>query len=110
MPQKRIYSSNAERQRAYRLRVQQTSPAWEMGAILPDRSPLPNVPSEKRWRVLIDSALKDVLKVEEEMDDYGTERSDTWHESEKAGRFTERMLAVSEVREALETLLDEAFT
>jgi len=108
MPQKRTYNSNAERQKAYRDRIR-LSPEPRAGDTLPGRSKLSNVPSEKRWRVLVQSARDALVQVQDEMDEYGSERSDAWHETERAERFTERMLAVSEMAEALENLLQEAF-
>jgi hypothetical protein len=80
-----------------------------MGTQLPDRSALSNVPSEKRWRVLVESALDGLSTVNDEMDDYGSERSDAWQESERGERFAERMLAITEMVAALETLIEEVF-
>jgi hypothetical protein len=80
-----------------------------MGTQLPDRSALSTVPSEKRWRALVESAHDGISTVNEEMDDYGSQRSDAWQQSERGERFTERMLAISDMVEALESLIQEAF-
>ena len=107
MPQMRTYSSNAERQEAYRERLKQERECRDDGLKLPDRSPLANIPSEKRWRVLLDLALQNLKTVEDEMDDYDAERSGAWRESERGELFTDRMVALLEIVQTLEAYIEE---
>ncbi len=107
MPQTRTYNSNAERQRAYRERLKQAEENGEENDVLPDRSPIPNIPSEKRWRVILDSALQCLKTVDDEMDDYEGARSGAWQESERGQQFVERMVALNEIVQNLESFIED---
>jgi hypothetical protein len=62
------------------------------------------MPSHSRWKALQDKALLLLAEVVCEMESYSGERSEAWHESEKAVAFEERLELVREVLEALDAI------
>jgi hypothetical protein len=90
--------------------VRQAPPRqWLGNQILPAASALPNMPSEKRWRALLDAAHAALITVEDEMDDYACERSAAWQRTPKAELFGNRAIAVLVAADAIDQLIQEFF-
>jgi len=106
MSRMRKYSTNAERQAAYRNRQSEAStpPLY-----LPALAPLSTVPSTGRWKMAIDLAERLLLTVSEEMQDYSDNRSERWHEGDIAQRFHENLDQVNEIRDQLDDLKSEFY-
>ena len=105
MPQKRIHNSSSERQKAYRARLKRSS-ADEITSIgnIPRLPALSNIPGEKRWRTLVEVAQSCLLIAHTEMEAYSEERSESWHESDKAERFAERTDLIGEAVDAVDNI------
>lgn len=101
MARMRKYSTNAERQAAYRARHReaQLPPLY-----LPALCPLSQVPSNGRWRMAIDLAARLLETVAEEMQVYSDERSEHWHEGQSAERFHESLDQVNELQTQVDDL------
>lgn len=106
MPRMRRYSSNAERQAAYRSRRREASvpPLY-----LPALAPLSTVPSTARWKMAIDLAERLLQTVAEEMQDYSDNRSERWHEGDVAERFHQNLDQVNDIRDQIDDLKSEFY-
>jgi hypothetical protein len=104
MPQPRLHESSAQRQAAYRERVNQARQAQLTAHALPPLPALPTLPGQARWLALLVQAQWCLTQVSNEMQQYYEARSDAWQESEKAAAFEARLEAVQEVLQALEEL------
>lgn len=87
MPQVRIYENAADRQAAYRQRCAQR----------PDCKPIPTVPGYRRWNAMKSQALLLIEQVASEMESYYTQRSETWHDSERAEAFSEALESLEQI-------------
>ena len=106
MPRMRRYSTNAERQAAYRSRQRQTQvPPLHLPAL----APLSTVPSTARWKMAIDLAERLLANVAEEMQDYSDNRSERWHEGDVAQRFHENLDMVTDVKDQIDDLKSEFY-
>ena len=97
MPQPRAYSSDAERQAAFRRRRQQAQAALQAAKGLPPLPGIATMPGWPRWRQVLDQVRQALTEVHEQMQAYYDERSDDWLESDKADTFTQRTEAVEEL-------------
>jgi len=98
MPTPRKYATNADRQAAYRAR-------WAAPPLsTPPRAPSP--PGVRRWAVLITQAQALLETVAEEMATYEAARAETWHDTERGERFTERSELVEEALELVRALTE----
>jgi len=91
MPRSRIYPNNAARQRDFRLREKELNKATE---ILPRPAPL-------RWRQTVRKAMVLLRSASAEMQDRFDTNQERWQESEGGQEFAEK---VDALREAIETL------
>jgi hypothetical protein len=106
MSEPRKYLTNADRQRAWRKR-QQTAQQQQLSQRgLPALPALPTLPGTPRWNAALAMAQALVATVCQEMSDYYEQRSQRWHESERAEEFSERMEAVQELSNQLEQILN----
>jgi len=106
MPRMRRYSTNAERQAAYRFRQREaTFPPLH----LPSLAPLSTVPSTARWKMAIDLAERLLSNVAEEMQDYSDNRTEKWHEGDVAERFHQNLDQVNDVRDQIDDLKSEFY-
>lgn len=93
MPQTRHYSSNAQRQAAYRERL---------AAPVPKGGPVARIPSgNKPGRALGRQAEHALTAALQEMRAYHESRSERWRDSEKAEEFEERLESLEEIQELL---------
>lgn len=90
MPTPRQYTSNAERQRAYRERLEARKRAILEGQ-LPKAPALSNIPPVKRWNGMRERASGLLTELREEMQTYVDDRSEEWQESERASAFQEKI-------------------
>ncbi len=104
MPQPRLHESSAQRQAAYRQRVDQARQQQLTAQALPPLPALPTVPGQARWLALLVQAQWCLTQVTNEMQQYHEVRSDAWQESDKGTAFEERLEAVQEVIAMLEEL------
>ena len=101
MPRMRRYATSAERQAAYRARLNE---AQLPAVYLPALNALSRVPSKGRWKMAVDLAARLMQNVAEEMQAYSDERSEKWHEGDTADRFHENLDQVSDLQEQLDDL------
>lgn len=106
MPQIRRYSTNAQRQAAYRQRVAHGVPGFGE-APLPALPPVPAIatmPGWRRWRAMharLRGAAEDLA---EEVQAYHDARSTEWQESERGEALLERAEAYRELVASLDDL------
>ena len=91
MPTPRQHSSPAERQKAYRQRVEAARLAALEAKGLPPAPALPTMPGERRWAALAAQAKTALETIQREMQDYYDERSEAWQEGDKGNAFQERL-------------------
>ncbi len=103
MPQQRIHSTTADRQRAYRQRQAAARNAERTEKGLPATPAIPTLPGERRWAASITQARALIEQTRDEMHAYHDDRTEEWQESEKGESLTERI-------EALDALLDDLDT
>jgi hypothetical protein len=104
MPQPLIYSSQAERQKAYRQRLAEQRLAEQQRKNLPRLPAVSTMPGTARWTALVESARVALDTLREEMQAYADERSEGWQESERGEKFVERISEVEEIMSQVETL------
>ena len=104
MARMRKYSTNGERQAAYR---SDHGEAQLPPLYLPALCPLSQVPSNSRWRMAVDLAARLLGTVAEEMQAYADERSDHWHEGQTAQRFLENLDGVNGLQANIDDLRSE---
>jgi hypothetical protein len=106
MPRPKRYASSAQRQAAYRERIEQARQGRFDADYLPPLPSVDGIPGTTRWRQAVQLALQLLNTVQEEMDDYYSSRSETWQESEPGEEFDERKQAVDEAHDAVSSLAD----
>jgi hypothetical protein len=89
MPQSRRYTDNAAKQRAYRARQAHAREEELQAKGIPRGAPLPTMPSRARWEGLVAQARQVLALARDEMQTYSDDRSDAWHESDRAVAFLE---------------------
>lgn len=102
MPAPRQYTSNADRQRAYRERLERRKRAILEGQ-MPKPPALSNIPPVKRWNTMRDTAREILTSLQEEMQSYFDDRSEEWQETERASDFQEKLDSLAEIGEQLES-------
>ena len=90
MPRTKLYTTDAERQQAYRLRRLSAGASASRTVI---GNPWP------RWRRLAGDAASVLGALLAEMTEYQQTRSDRWQESDKADDFEDRLAALAEAHE-----------
>lgn len=68
------------------------------------QSRISQIPATKRWGQAIEGANGLLELVQQEMQDYHDQRSESWQEGERAEAFQERLNAITEAIEALQGL------
>jgi hypothetical protein len=102
----RRYSTNAQRQAAYRSHEREAGlPPLDLPAL----APLSRVPFTARWKMAVDLAARLLENVGEEMQDYSDQRSERWHEDETAERFHENLDQVNDLHDQLDDLKSEFY-
>ena len=104
MPQTRIHSTNAQRQKAYRER-NRLGQQGQLNLSVPAAPALNNIPAEKRWRALMELAKHSLAIAGEEMEAYESDRSEKWKEGEKGEAFTDRMQTITQLAEDIADLV-----
>lgn len=105
MPRSRTYASSAARQAAYRARCQKARQEALQEKGLPPLPAIASLPGWARWKASLTAAHALLEQVNQEMQTYFDERSDTWQESERGEAFTECQEAVAALAEELGSLL-----
>ena len=100
----RKYSSRAERQSAYRARRAAALSEQSGSRELPALPWVPTMPGYRRWDMMIGAALGVLKAARGEMEVYFEERTEVWQDSERGEVFVERMEALEEVIDGLQTL------
>jgi hypothetical protein len=98
MPTPKQYTSDAQRQRAYRERQQQARLLERAEKGIPAAPAIATLPGERRWQALLAQAQAALECVHSEMQTYYEARSDAWQESPRGEVLLERM-------ESIETLM-----
>jgi hypothetical protein len=101
MPQPRKHASPADRQAAYRARIEQARQRAASAKGLPCLPPLTTMPGWPRWNATFQMAHDLIDGAVSEMQDYYDDRSDAWQESERGEDHQERIASVEAVLEAL---------
>jgi hypothetical protein len=104
MPQRKIHTSHAHRQAAYRQRCLQAQQLQLQEKGLPALPAIPSVPGTQRWRLAIAKATELLSMVAQEMGSYFNDRSEEWQESERGESFQERLDALCEARDMVDEL------
>lgn len=87
MPQIRKHEFAAARQASYRRRCSQARLGELSARGLPALPAVPTIPGKARWRQAIASADALLSMVEQEMNDYYNDRSETWREGQQVRSF-----------------------
>ena len=104
MSRPRLYSTNAERQAAYRAaKKRRLDQADE--ATLPRPSALPNIAARRRWTALLQRAHTDIEKALQEMQSYYEDRSEEWQESDRGQELQEQIDELQTLASNLDDLL-----
>ena len=104
MPTPRKYPNAAARQVAYRQRLAAQGTVWDGNGACPPR--LAPLPGRRRWQALSRQALCLLQSVQEEMQEYYEQRTESWQESERGERHLEQQQALQELQSSLEELWD----
>ena len=105
MPTPRRYPDAAARQAAYRARQAEGRRQEQAAKRLPALPTVATLPGHARWQGLLRQAQLLLETVQEEMQAYHDQRSETWQESERGENFRERLEAVTAVQSAIEEVL-----
>lgn len=104
MPQPRMHPSQAARQAAYRRRQEQAREKQLRETGLPPLPAIATMPGYARWTAAISQAACLLTGVVAEMQDYFDARSEPWQEGERGEVHQQRIDAVQEIVDALETI------
>ncbi len=104
MPTPRQYATQAERQAAYRRRHAQSQEQEWADRGIPPLPAVATLPGHRRWQALRQQAQLLLQTVEEEMEEYYDQRSESWQGSERGEAFLERLQALQEAHRALEEI------
>lgn len=101
MPQERKHHRAAQRQAAYRVRLEQARASQLRERGLPPLPTISTMPGTVRWSAIFRRAEQMLCTVVAEMTDYFDDRSEVWQESDRGAEHQERLIAVEAVVEAL---------
>jgi hypothetical protein len=106
MPQPRMHASHAAvmQQAAYRRRQEQTRHVELRNRGLPPLPPIATLPGHARWRRAIAQATCLLTMVVAEMQDYSADRSEEWQTNDRGDTHQQRIEAVQELVDALDTV------
>lgn len=104
MPTPRQYSTQAERQAAYRKRQAEARRQEQQAKGLPALPAVPTLPGDKRWSAMQEQARALLQTMQEEMQAYYDERSEQWQESDKGEAMQERLDALESIITDLDAL------
>ena len=105
MPQPKQHPGNAARQAAYRQRLKGRQEEQSRHKGMPPLASIPTMPSEARWKQMVQMAAALLQTAVTEMADYADARSPTWQESERGETFAERLETFTQISEQLEAAL-----
>ena len=95
----------AKRQQRFRQRQALARRAEQERKGLPPLPAIPSLPGQARWRAALLSAHRLLAQVQEEMQSYYDQRSETWQEGEAGARFAERQECLQALLDPLDELL-----
>ena len=101
MARSRQFSTNAERQAAYRRRQTEASQR-SFASSLPPLPGIATLPGSARWGRAVALVRRVLHVVTLEMDLYYNDRSLEWQESERGEQFLERLELLQQIEEQLE--------
>lgn len=101
MPQPRKHQNPAQRQAAYRARMETARRLALRERGLPALPTIATMPGTIRWNAMFGHAEKLLSQAQAEMQDYFDDRSDAWQESDRGEQHQERLSAVEALVEAL---------
>jgi hypothetical protein len=101
------YTSNAQRQAAYRRRRAQSEADKAQQAGLVPLPAISSLPGTIRWRQALAHAAFHVSTVRDEMQTYHDSRTERWQESDRATDFLERLALVEQIVEYLEEVQEQ---
>ena len=102
MPTPRRYPDAAARQAAYRARQAEARRQEQAAKGLPALPAVATLPGYARWRTLVRQATLLLQTVQEEMQAYHDDRSESWQESERGECFREELEALQAAQSAVE--------
>ncbi len=105
MPQPKQHPANAARQAAYRQRLKLREEEQARHKGMPPLASIPTMPSEARWRQMVQMAAALLAGAVTEMTDYADARSPSWHDSERGDIFAERLETLTQLREQFDSVL-----
>lgn len=105
MPQPKQHQHNAARQAAYRQRLKLRQEEQSRHKGLPPLASIPTMPSEARWKQMVQMAAALLETAVTEMADYADARSQAWQQSERGDTFTERLETLTQLREQFDSVL-----
>ncbi len=100
MPTPRQYTDRAARQKAYRERQRQARETELAAKGLPALPAIPTMPGRARWTAMLDQAATLLQTLQSEMENYHSDRSEEWQESERGSEFAGNLEAISELADA----------
>ena len=104
MPTPRQYESQADRQRAYRERQKQARLDELATKNLPATPAIPTMPGTARWTALQAQARAALEAIQDEMQAYFDDRSETWQEGDRGNTMQEHIEQVSGLLNDMDTL------
>lgn len=102
MPQPKKYQTDAQRQAAYRHRMEQARQEQLSARSLPPLPAIPSMPGDARWKAALQHAHSLVETTLSEMQDYYDDRSEQWQESERGWSISDRIQMLQECAASLE--------
>lgn len=106
MPQPRIYTDAAARQRAFRKRQAQARSEERAAKGLPPAPPITTMPSRARWAGLQEHARVALQTARDEMQAYQDERTEAWRDSERGQAFADQLADLEQIIEDLQALAE----
>jgi hypothetical protein len=104
MPQPRMHTSHAARQATYRRRQEQARAEQLRNRGLPPLPAIAAMPGSARWTGAISHAICLLTGVVSEMENYFIDRSEQWRESDRGETHQQRIEAVQEIINELESV------
>ena len=101
MPQQRKHASAAQRQAAYRARMEQARASQQRERGLPALPAISTIPGTVRWNAMFRHVEQMLSTAQAEMADYYDDRSEVWQEGDRGVEHQERLTAVEALVEAL---------
>ena len=104
MPTPKKHKSNAQRQAAYRKRLELARQMECQRGGLPPLPVISTMPGTRRWTHMMEHARTFVENVKQEREDYYDERSEAWQDSDKGADFQQGTEAFDAVLDAMDGL------